>query len=201
MNNYEIAVNTDSRQLVKALTDDYVIRSGRMYIRCPVHKEKTGHEDAHIGNCTVSQRGAYCYACGSAIKAADLARYYRPDENPYQVMADVMGLPYSNDSSRSSMSHEFYYDDQLLHELGYNGEKCTNPDQLIEVTRKLSRKLDRIAEQYGDITAPALDDLISLLGDAYDVSVITELRREIKRRKSALTDMENHAIAFLQYSR
>lgn len=53
-----------------------IMRRGRnSYIRCPEHFQRLGKEDRSIGNCVLSGKGYYCFACGAhgdAIKLVQL---------------------------------------------------------------------------------------------------------------------------------
>ncbi|MCQ2402094.1 MAG: transposon-encoded TnpW family protein [Lachnospiraceae bacterium] len=55
MNRQELMAAADARDIVRMIAPpgDFREHGGRMYLRCPVHAETTGHEDRNLGNCVV----------------------------------------------------------------------------------------------------------------------------------------------------
>jgi len=200
MTRYEIASLCDAREIIKTLTNDYIDKGKYIIIACPVHEKTIGRKDVHKTNCQVTERGAFCYACHTAIKTADLVRIYRPDEpDPYNYIANFYGWEYGD--RQAEKERVFFYDRQALREIGFEGKMPEDADSLLRVLSGVKTILEKVKRTYCDVECDEFSTVVELLGDKYDFGVVSEMDREIKRRFEVISELKGVAESYIKYTR
>lgn len=98
----------DVQTILDALNIEKNWKGSRLFIRCPEHVKNTGHLEKEIDNCTISNRGYYCYSCHAR------GSIYSLIENTQNVgfiqavemAANIMGIDigqYCNDADDSEL--------------------------------------------------------------------------------------------------
>lgn len=184
MDHYSISKMADARQIVRAIygRNERSERSGKLYIRCPVHEDRVGKEDRHP-SAEVGAHGCRCWSCGGFTSTAEIIRRKRPDADPYRLMMQICDIP---DDAVTGDTEVFYCDESSLRDAGYKGPAPTSFEELKTAVRSVRKSLDDVEVKYCSIDAPGIDTVIELLGEEYEYGKLVELKVEIERRRSLL---------------
>lgn len=72
----KIMSDADSYQIAQALGMDTRRKGNYVFIRCPGHADRIGHEDTKIGNAYLTPKGYHCCACGITVNAIKMVMEY-----------------------------------------------------------------------------------------------------------------------------
>lgn len=82
-----------SLMIVEYLGVDHIAKGGYVYIKCPGHLDRLGKEDAHFGNCVLTEKGYHCFACGITVNIVQMVREIQDCDYPEAlgIIGDALG--------------------------------------------------------------------------------------------------------------
>lgn len=113
----KIMRDADPYQIALSIGMETKKKGKYVFIRCPGHAKRLGHEDAHMGNAYLTRKGYYCHSCGKAVDAITMVMEYLGCDyaEALSTIADING------------NREMYYDDEKM---DYNTNKKAKKEKM-----------------------------------------------------------------------
>lgn len=83
----------DCLEIADMLGIEKNIRGSRVYIACPEHMKNTGRKESKIDNCSLNQKGYYCFSCLAKGSVIDLVKNHldTDEEEACRIISAMLG--------------------------------------------------------------------------------------------------------------
>lgn len=88
-----IKKDADAIAVAKYIGMEVIQKGSRFYVRCPGHEKRLGKPDKQIGNCVLTDKGYFCFACREKVSTVDMVMEFTGCSYPeaLETIADTCG--------------------------------------------------------------------------------------------------------------
>ena len=196
-------------EVAKGLGMEMQWKGSRIFIRCPGHEKRLGHEDVRMTNCILSERGYYCFACGVFVPTMKMAEEVcGSKEEARRRVAEITGRPVS-DVARNP----FYLSESEADAIGISKNAMPALAQLLKISpslycKTIADKSLEMIKKYMYLTRHVTGTdkeqaimLPKLMGSSFQYSVYSSLDAELKLRMRTAEAVRSRYLAYAQKAR